>query len=119
MGLDYKKLGTNVKNYRKRCGFTQKQLAELIHVSEQHISHIETAHTKASLEVIVDVANALHTDINALLEDSLPAARESVLESRLMSCVSGMENDELELVVNISSAIREYSESKQNRKNGR
>ena len=68
MGLDYIKLGTNIKNRRKKLGYTQKRLAELIHVSEQHISHIETAHTKPSLEVIVDIANALQTDVNNLLE---------------------------------------------------
>ena len=54
MGLDYKKLGVNVKHYRKECGLTQKQVADIIHITEQHISHIETGRTKASLEVIVD-----------------------------------------------------------------
>ena len=108
MGLDYIKLGTNIKNRRKKLGYTQKRLAELIHVSEQHISHIETAHTKPSLEVIVDIANALQTDVNNLLVDSLPAVRDEVLTSRLMDSVSGLQSDELGLVIRVAESIKDY-----------
>lgn len=108
MGLDYIKLGTNIKNRRKKLGYTQKRLAELIHVSEQHISHIETAHTKPSLEVIVDIANALQTDVNNLLVDSLPAVRDEVLTSRLMDSVSGLQPDELGLVIRVAESIKDY-----------
>lgn len=108
MGLDYIKLGTNIKNRRKKLGYTQKRLAELIHVSEQHISHIETAHTKPSLEVIVDIANTLQTDVNNLLVDSLPAVRDEVLTSRLMDSVSGLQPDELGLVIRVAESIKDY-----------
>lgn len=108
MGLDYIKLGTNIKNRRKKLGYTQKRLAELIHVSEQHISHIETAHTKPSLEVIVDIANALQTDVNNLLVDSLPAVRDEVLTSRLMDSISGLQPDELGLVIRVAESIKDY-----------
>ncbi len=119
MGLDYKKLGVNVKHYRKECGLTQKQVADIIHITEQHISHIETGRTKASLEVIVDIANALHTDVNTLLEESLPEARDSVLMRKLLDTVSNMEQDEFELLIDISTSIKEYSELKQKRRTGR
>ena len=119
MGLDYKKLGVNVKHYRKECGLTQKQVADIIHITEQHISHIETGRTKASLEVIVDIANALHTDVSTLLEESLPEARDSVLMRKLLDTVSNMEQDEFELLIDISTSIKEYSELKQKRRTGR
>mgnify|MGYP003207104275 FL=1 len=112
MELNYLKLGENIKKYRKRLGYTQKKLAELINVSEQHISHIETMHTKPSLEVIVDIANALQTDVNTLLADSLPAARKDILIEKLLSAVSDLGPDEFELVINVSDSIREYSETK-------
>lgn len=112
MELNYLKLGENIKKYRKRLGYTQKKLAELINVREQHISHIETMHTKPSLEVIVDIANALQTDVNTLLADSLPAARKDILIDKLLSAVSDLGPDEFELVINVSDSIREYSETK-------
>lgn len=49
MELDYQEIGRNVRRYRLSKGLKQKQLAELIQVSDQHISHIENAHTQVSL----------------------------------------------------------------------
>lgn len=108
MGLDYIKLGHRIKDRRKRLGYTQKRLADLIHVSEQHISHIETAHTKPSLEVIVDIANALHTDVGSFLVDSLPAAKSDILAGRLMEMVSAFQPDEFELIIKVIEPIRDY-----------
>ncbi len=112
MGLDYIKLGRRIKDRRKRLGYTQKRLAELIHVSEQHISHIETAHTKPSLEVIVDIADALQTDVNSFLVDSLPATQGNVLINRVIENISGLQSDELELAIRILESIKEYLHSR-------
>lgn len=108
MGLDYIKLGLRIKDRRKRLGYTQKRLAELIHVSEQHVPHIETAHTKPSLEVIVDIAEALQTDVNSFLVDSLPATQSNVLINRVIENISDLQHDELELAVRIVELIKEY-----------
>ena len=44
--LDHTQLGINIRTARIRRGPRQKELAELVHVTSQHISHIETARTK-------------------------------------------------------------------------
>lgn len=46
MELDYKAIGQNIREYRRKSGLNQKELAELVNLSPQHISHIETGHTK-------------------------------------------------------------------------
>ena len=46
MELDYKAIGQNIREYRRKSGLNQKELAELFNLSPQHISHIETGHTK-------------------------------------------------------------------------
>lgn len=53
MELDYQEIGRNVRRYRLSKGLKQKQLAELIQVSDQHISHIENAHTQVSLPTLI------------------------------------------------------------------
>lgn len=41
MDLDYQEIGRNIRRFRQAKGLKQKELAELIQVSDQHVSHIE------------------------------------------------------------------------------
>lgn len=70
MSIDYVALGKRIKAARAKCGLTQEKLAERAHLTTSHISKIETADTKPSLTTIVDIANAMHTSVDALLADS-------------------------------------------------
>ena len=67
MDLDYQEIGRNIRRFRQAKGLKQKELAELIQVSDQHVSHIENAHTQVSLPTLVAIANVLQTDCNTLL----------------------------------------------------
>lgn len=69
--MDYKELGNRVREARTIYGITQSNLAERVGCSVQHISHIETGHTKASLPLLVKIANTLHVSVDYLLQDSL------------------------------------------------
>lgn len=66
--LNAKKLGSQIKKYRKRCGLTQVQLAEGTGLSPTHISHIETGNSLPSLEVFIKISNILTVSPNNLLE---------------------------------------------------
>ena len=63
MGLNYKHIGRRIREERIRTGMSQEKLAELADSSPQYISHIENARKKASLEMIVRVANALDVSV--------------------------------------------------------
>ena len=65
--MDYKELGNRVREARTIYGITQSNLAERVGCSVQHISHIETGHTKASLPLLVK----LHVSVDYLVQDSL------------------------------------------------
>lgn len=79
MDVDYKEIGRNIRHYRMAKGWKQKQLAEKISMTEQHVSHIENAHTQLSLPTLVSIANALEIDCNTLLGRTLKGAEMSVL----------------------------------------
>lgn len=55
MELDYKEIGRNIRHYRLEKGLKQKELAEKIHVSDQHMSHIENAATQLSLPTLIPI----------------------------------------------------------------
>ena len=67
--MDYYEIGQRIRRFRKARGITQEQLAETVGISVTHMSHIETANTKLSLPVFIDIAQALEVRTDALLQD--------------------------------------------------
>ncbi len=74
MAVDYGKLGKRVRERREGGRMSQAKLAKAVELSTQHISNIENARTKVSLEKLVDIANVLECSIDELVCDSLEKA---------------------------------------------
>ena len=67
--MDYYAIGQRIRKYRKAKGLSQEQPAEIVDISTTHMSHIETGNTKLSLQVFVDLAEALQVNVDSLLTD--------------------------------------------------
>lgn len=75
-------LGERVRALRISKGIKQEQLAELVNKSTEHISFIERSERSPSLELLIDISNALDVSVSHLLDietedkenrDSIPA----------------------------------------------
>ena len=108
MDLDYQEIGRNIRRFRQAKGLKQKELAELIQVSDQHVSHIENAHTQVSLPTLVAIANALQTDCNTLLGATLTEARQSILHQQLLELTADMDTKKLDLTVQFCSMLSTF-----------
>ena len=53
---------------REARGYTQEQLAEMTGYSRQQIQRVETAYTKPSVPILLDIAEALEIPITKLFE---------------------------------------------------
>ncbi len=96
-------IGKRIKEERLKKGLTQENLAELVGVSNNFISYIETGKKKASLNTIAKIADVLEVtlsdlfkgvtpkkkkkkkdytteQINYLIKDELPDTKKMVLE---------------------------------------
>ena len=83
-----------VSRLRKEKGLTQAQLADLVGVSQAHISRLERGDDSASLKLIYDIASALNVQPSSLFEErddkeallleifrnSTPEAQKTVLQ---------------------------------------
>lgn len=67
MRINYALIGKRVRETRKQQKISQERLAELTGVSAGYISHIETARKKASLSILIRIANALGITVDELL----------------------------------------------------
>jgi len=85
MEINYIKLGDRIRYYRTAAGLSQEKLAEIIDVSFQHMSNIETGKKGLSLDTIMKIAHALDVSFDQLLADSLPQNKND-LNRLLLDC---------------------------------
>jgi transcriptional regulator with XRE-family HTH domain len=64
-------LGANIRDLRKRAGWTQEKLAEKAGISVPFMTQIELARKTASLEVIENIAKALNVSYERLFKTDI------------------------------------------------
>lgn len=65
---EYRSLGLNIAFYRKKAGYTQMQLAELLEIDRSHMSAIELATVGASLDVVFKLCRILNLKPSQLFD---------------------------------------------------
>ncbi len=108
MDLNYKEIGRNIRQYRKKQGMKQKDRAERISVSEQHVSPIETGSTKLSLSTFVAIVNVLDIDCNTLLGKTLTGARKPLMNKQIQRLVSEMDDKKLQLCIEFCNILTDF-----------
>ena len=98
--MDYDKLGMQIKKARNKIKMSQQELAFETEYSVQHISHVEKARTKLSVEFLVKAANALHVTTDQLLCDSLECAG-AVYQGEVMEELEDCSKRELKIILQL------------------
>ena len=110
MKLSYESIGKRIKEFREKKHITQDKLSELTDLSIQHISNIERAHSKMSIEALVKIANALEVTPNELMCDSVHKSK-AVFADQLSDLVNQADDKELKVIVgvvkNLITTLRE------------
>ena len=104
--IDYKDIGARIKSMRSKRKMTQEQLAEAAGVGVGHISHIETGIGIPSLQVMVDIINALDCSADELLCMDIKKARP-LLNSWLSELVADCNETEVKLITNMVVSMKE------------
>ena len=69
--INFKAIGQRIKTYRKLNGLTQEKLAEMIEVSTEHLSRIETGAYRPSLLLIEKISEIFNIDESELMFGSI------------------------------------------------
>ena len=91
--IDYKTVGQRIRAVRLQKKLTQEKLAEAAGVGVTHISHIETGNSIPSLQVTVDIVNALGCSMDELLCMEVDQARH-VRDNWLAELVADCSDEE-------------------------
>lgn len=78
--MDYVGIGKRIRTQRLKKDLSQEELAEMAGISLVHMSHIETANTKLSLPVLVDLACALGVRTDDLIFDKDHLGKDALVE---------------------------------------
>jgi len=107
---DFEKLGKRIKMVRRKRGYTQAQLSEVVECSTSYISYVEQGHKSLSLEMFVLVANALNVSSDELLSDCLEntiAVSNHDFASLLADCTSYETRILLDVIRATKQSLRE------------
>ena len=103
--MDYILLGQRIRATRLSAGMSQEQLAEMVGLTSQHISHTEVASTKISLPSLVKIANALNTSIDKLLSDSVHDSKPHLMDD-VQKVFSDCDPDEVYVMLEAANAVK-------------
>lgn len=65
--INFKAIGQRIKTERKRKSLTQEKLAELLEISTEHLSRIETGSYRPSLNLIEKMSTIFEVDESELM----------------------------------------------------
>lgn len=81
--MNARQIGKRIQLVRKERGLTQEQLSQMVNLSPNYLSNIETGFKTPKLETLIAIMNALGCDANTLLADVVTATCED--ESKRIS----------------------------------
>lgn len=96
--IDYKKLGLRIKEVRTSQNLTQETLAERVGCFVSHISNIENSHTKASLNILLGIANVLNTSIDFLLADQYVNS-SLALDNEILRAIKDLDDEKKQKIL--------------------
>lgn len=102
--MNYYEIGQRIRKYRKAYGMSQEQLAEKVGISVTHMSHIETANTKLSLPVFVDIAHALEVQTDDLLSDN--KGGKQIAEEEIIDTLNRASASQIRIIADIVKATK-------------
>lgn len=109
--MDYIGIGKRIRAQRYKLNLSQQELAEMAGISLVHMSHIETANTKLSLPVLVDLACALGVRTDDLIFDKDSMGRDELLEEIALE-LDGCSKEQLlalrQILASSKDAIHKY-----------
>ena len=78
--MDYKRLGTRIREERKKLNLTQAHLAEAIEISDTYMGAIERGERSLTLDTLVNLVNRLGVTVDYLLADSVSDSDSNIME---------------------------------------
>lgn len=111
--MDYILLGKRIRDERLLLRLTLEKLAERTDKSINFIGQIERGEGKPSLETMVDIANALGTTVDSLLQDNVRAVNDSV-GKEVEAIIRTLDNNGKQFILDMVKRYSHYHQPSSN-----
>ncbi len=102
-------LAENIRKIRKKKGWSQKELGEMIGSHLSHVNRIETGKYKPSLDVLKKIADALEVSLDFLVSEKEEELQEVKIEDKTMSerikLLNTLETEDRKAVIRVIDAM--------------
>ena len=95
-----------IKNARKKQGYTQSQLAEIVEISEKHLSKIETGKNYPALDTFLKISNTLAISLKEF--GVLDNAGVTLKRQALQKLTNTLTENQLDAYINILEVMKKY-----------
>ncbi len=92
--LDYEEIGMRIQMYRKKRKLTQGELGAKLGITSSQVSHIETALTRPSLDVVAGICTQLGVSADELIFGSLSNLVQKSLDNNAVDNTSAPNTSE-------------------------
>lgn len=105
--MDQIKIGQFIAQKRKECGFTQRQLADILNISDKTVSKWERGNGLPEVSLMLPLCKALQISVNELLsgEDLTDADYKQKAEENMMNLAREKEESKKKLVLAVIECV--------------
>ena len=98
-------IGSRLSELRKKHGYTQKQLADALNLSQQIVSNIERNTTAADVDFLHGVADLYKISLDELIGRKTLITEESSYEQQILNVVETMDDTKKELSLRLLNEV--------------
>lgn len=96
--IDFVQVGNRIREARENQNILQKELAKTIGTSANHLSDIERGKKRASIEMLLQISNALDTPVDAFLKDNPMVCRSYTTDSVIQPLLNQFNSQSMPIV---------------------
>lgn len=102
--INFKAMGQRIKDERKLQELTQEKLAEMLDITIEHLSHVETGTRRASLILIERISEILQIDEETLM---FGTTFDKKINKELIAKIDSLSPNKKQAVLNIIDLLNE------------
>lgn len=107
--IDYKMIGSRIREKRIEKGLTQESLAEIMNISPEYMSKIENARVEVNLKRLAELSSILECPIEYLIVGSVMQS-PAYMVNELVNLVEGLSVKEKDIAYKVIKLITSLNE---------
>ena len=102
-------LGARIKKFRKACGLSQEQLAEIVGIEQKHMSRLEVGKNAPTIDRLEKIAAALNVPIGSFFDSGNQEA-DAQRAAKIERMVRELDEDYHRIILKFSEILKEFNE---------